>query len=61
MSISEPKIGEIVTLKSGGPAMTIKNVIPTSASSRIVCAWFTKDDQLIEGEFRSEIIERVKL
>ncbi|OVZ98987.1 hypothetical protein CBW53_02995 [Yersinia frederiksenii] len=59
MSISGPKIGELVTLMSGGPVMTIKNVIPTRASSCIVCTWFTKDEQLIEGEFRAEIIERV--
>ncbi|CNH83635.1 Uncharacterized small protein [Yersinia frederiksenii] len=59
MSISDPKIGDLVNLKSGGPVMTIKNVIPTYASSRIVCTWFTKDGQLIEGEFRAEIIERL--
>ncbi|AIN20337.1 DUF2158 domain-containing protein [Yersinia rochesterensis] len=61
MSISEPKIGELVTLKSGGPTMTIKNIGYTKQSScELTCVWFTKDEQLNEGAFRSEIIERVK-
>ncbi|CNL10553.1 DUF2158 domain-containing protein [Yersinia enterocolitica] len=61
MSISEPRIGELVTLKSGGPTMTIKNVeFKPHGGCILKCAWFTKDEQLNEGEFRSEIIERVK-
>ncbi|MCK8586368.1 YodC family protein [Yersinia ruckeri] len=60
MSISEPKIGELVTLKSGGPAMTIKNIgYSSKGTCELKCAWFTKDEQLNEGVFRSEIIERV--
>lgn len=60
MSISEPKIGNLVTLKSGGPAMTIKNIDYTAKGScELTCVWFTKDEQLNEGSFRSEIIERV--
>ncbi|ELI8098289.1 DUF2158 domain-containing protein [Yersinia enterocolitica] len=61
MSISEPKIGNLVTLKSGGPAMTIKNIGYTAKGyCELTCVWFTKDEQLNEGAFRSEIIERVK-
>lgn len=60
MSISEPKIGNLVTLKSGGPAMTIKNIGYTAKDScELTCVWFTKDGQLNEAVFRSEIIERV--
>ncbi|EKN6155468.1 DUF2158 domain-containing protein [Yersinia enterocolitica] len=61
MSISEPKIGELVALKSGGPVMTIKNIGYTAKGTcELTCAWFTHFAQLNEGVFRSEIIERVK-
>ncbi len=60
MSISEPKIGELVTLKSGGPVMTIKNIGYTrQGACELTCVWFTKDEQLNEGVFRSEIIVRI--
>ncbi|MDA5480837.1 DUF2158 domain-containing protein [Yersinia intermedia] len=60
MSISEPKIGNLVTLISGGPAMTIKNIDYTrQGGCELTCVWFTKDEQLNEGAFRSEIIERL--
>ncbi|EKN3740051.1 TPA: DUF2158 domain-containing protein [Yersinia enterocolitica] len=40
--------------------MTIKNIGYTAKGScELTCAWFTKDEQLNEGAFRSEIIERV--
>ncbi|CRY77147.1 DUF2158 domain-containing protein [Yersinia intermedia] len=61
MSISEPKIGNLVTLISGGPAMTIKNIGYTKQGScELTCVWFTKDEQLNEGVFRSEITERLE-
>lgn len=60
MSISEPKIGHLVTLKSGGPAMTIKNIgYSNKGACELTCAWFTKDEQFNEGVFRSEILERL--
>ncbi|WP_145585184.1 DUF2158 domain-containing protein [Yersinia intermedia] len=61
MSISEPKIGNLVILISGGPVMTIKNIGYTrQGSCELTCNWFTKDEQLNEGVFRSEIIERLE-
>lgn len=46
---------------TGGPTMTIKNIGYTKQGScELTCVWFTKDEQLNEGVFRSEIIERVK-
>ncbi|EOF8220833.1 DUF2158 domain-containing protein [Yersinia intermedia] len=61
MSISEPKIGNLVILISGGPVMTIKNIGYTrQGSCELTCTWFTKDEQLNEGVFRSEIIERLE-
>lgn len=40
--------------------MTIKNIGYTAKGScELTCVWFTKDEQLNEGSFRSEIIERV--
>lgn len=41
--------------------MTIKNIGYTAKGTfELTCAWFTKDEQLNEGVFRSEIIERVR-
>lgn len=60
MSISKPKIGHLVTLKSGGPAMTIKNVgYLSQGSCELTCIWFTKNEELNEGKFRTEILEEL--
>lgn len=58
MSMREPKIGHLVTLKSGGPVMTIKAIgYSAKGNCELTCAWFTKDDQLSEAIFRSETLE----
>lgn len=60
MSISEPKIGNLVTLISGGPAMAIKHIgVTRQGFSELTCVWFTKDEQLNEAVFRAEMIERL--
>ncbi|OKP29773.1 DUF2158 domain-containing protein [Serratia fonticola] len=62
MSIREPKIGGLVKLKSGGPVMTIKHIgLVSGGHQAFKCIWFTKDEQLNEGEFRNELLEGVKI
>jgi len=43
-------IGQIVTLRSGGPQMTIKSLRRAGA----VCIWFDRTDRLCEAEFELE-------
>lgn len=58
MSGYVPKLGHLVTLKSGGPVMTIKHVsYATKGSCQLTCVWFTKDEQLVESVFKVETIE----
>jgi len=49
----EFKIGDVVTLKSGGPAMTIDEILGMSEGSKacIKCYWFDHKMQLKKGEF----------
>ena len=48
------KIGDIVRLKSGGPAMTAQKV----DGGKATCIWF-KDDRLKTAIFRKDTIELV--
>ncbi len=50
------KIGDIVMLKSGGPAMTIKAV----TSSGVLCVWFTGDNVLCTAEFSLDLLKPAK-
>lgn len=43
------KIGDVVTLKAGGPRLTIKDV----GGDRAVCVWFSREDVLQEDTFRT--------
>lgn len=45
------KVGDVVVLKSGGPAMTIKDIHELDAGNCIVCSWFNDGDDLCKGEF----------
>ena len=47
------KTGDIVRLKSGGPAMTVDKV----NSSKISCVWF-KEEHLKSAIFRKDTLER---
>jgi len=64
--MSKFKIGDVVTLKSGGPKMTINNI-----DTNICCTWFNqitnsnyegpleadfKEDQLLLSDVKSKII-----
>lgn len=48
------KVGDIVKLKSGGPAMTAQKV----DGGKATCIWF-KDDRLKTAVFRKDTIELV--
>ena len=47
------KTGDIVRLKSGGPAMTVDKV----NNSKISCVWF-KEEHLKSAIFRKDTLER---
>jgi uncharacterized protein YodC (DUF2158 family) len=55
------QVGEVVRLKSGGPAMT---VIATGARAEpgvVECAWFGRDDVYATASFPPRALERVDL
>ncbi len=47
------KIGDIVTLKSGGPKMTVRKEI---GNSKWECLWFTKNDELKSDTFMVDVL-----
>lgn len=50
-------IGDVVILKSGGPAMTVENVGRDSRDRDLVwCCWFDKTDKKV-GTFPVEAVE----
>lgn len=50
------KIGDIVTLRSGGPRMTIRK---EAGSSKWECQWFTRNDELKSDTFVTDMLEPV--
>jgi uncharacterized protein YodC (DUF2158 family) len=55
------QVGEVVRLKSGGPAMT---VIATGARAEpgvIECAWFDRDQACATASFPPRALERLTL
>lgn len=49
-------IGDIVELKSGGPAMTVNRI---QTISMYWCIWFDKDNKLQEAYFKPSLLKRV--
>jgi uncharacterized protein YodC (DUF2158 family) len=47
-------IGEVVTLQSGGPAMTVEYI---TDGYNIKCVWFNKRQKLKRGEFKPSILK----
>jgi len=45
MKLADAKIGEVVTLNSGGVKMV---VIDTTASGRVICAWQTATESHVD-------------
>lgn len=53
------KIGDVVKLKSGGPDMTVKHVIPGDANTIYDCQWFA-GKKLEAGRFPTDSLEFAK-
>ncbi|MEM0936643.1 MAG: DUF2158 domain-containing protein [Pseudomonadota bacterium] len=51
--VQSPKIGDVVRLRSGGPAMTVE--VPISADV-LVCCWF-HEGRRMNAMFRVEMLE----
>ena len=49
------KVGDVVRLKSGGPAMTVQSV---KAEGRLFCQWFVEGEPHSEY-FHADSLERV--
>ena len=47
----EVKIGDVVRLPSGGPAMTVMGTAHDLPGDAVSAAWFTQDGELREGTF----------
>jgi len=48
MSEKNPKVGDIVVLKSGGPDMTVSSQLTKDV---VRCHWFDNNHELKEGDF----------
>ena len=48
--------GTFVTLKSGGPTMT---VVGTNENGEVRCAWFNKNDEVQGEDFPVQTLHRV--
>ena len=59
MNKHEFKVGDVVTLKSGGPPMTVNEVLNMSEDTKgcIKCRWFDVKKQLKKGEFSPDSLE----
>lgn len=52
------QVGDVVTLKTGGPAMTIRDT-PHDARTAIICQWF-EGDELKNWAFPKEMLVKVE-
>lgn len=50
------KAGDVVRLKSGGPAMTIEKIGQTGGHEAVFCTWFEKNEQK-RGHFAPVAVE----
>jgi uncharacterized protein YodC (DUF2158 family) len=51
------KVGDVVRLKSGGPAMTVAGLGPYSRAG-ILCTWFDEKNKKSEELFLPDTLER---
>ncbi len=53
------KVGEIVQLLSGGPAMTVSSHRPSGqvAAGSVLCVWFDKQDQRHAHDFEEATLK----
>lgn len=51
-------VGDLVTLKSGGPVMTVYNTGPLDNETwTIACQWFDASDHMFEHRFDQRVLE----
>jgi uncharacterized protein YodC (DUF2158 family) len=55
---TEYKIGDVVRLKSGGPAMTITMVGDNYGTPTVWCQWFDHKHTLQNGDFPPDAVEK---
>jgi uncharacterized protein YodC (DUF2158 family) len=55
------QIGEVVRLKSGGPAMTVIAVGARAEPGMVECAWFDRDQTYARANFPPRALEPVPL
>ena len=55
--MSNFKIGDVVRLHSGGPAMTVSD----GAGRAVECTWFNDATQLVSSIFPAEALKLVKV
>lgn len=53
----DPKLGDVVVLKSGGPEMTVTNV---DKELGLNCAWFDDADLKIATNFPKQSVDIIK-
>ena len=59
--MSEIEKGSVVMLKSGGPCMTVLNVVSRASSeSAIICVWFDKNDVYKNETFASHLLKVIE-
>ena len=55
------QVGEIVRLKSGGPAMTVVATGARAEPGVVECAWFDRNNGYATASFPPRALERVSL
>jgi uncharacterized protein YodC (DUF2158 family) len=55
------QIGEVVRLKSGGPAMTVIAIGARAELGMVECAWFNRDHAYARANFPPRALESVSL
>ena len=55
------QVGEVVRLKSGGPAMTVVATGARAEPGLVECAWFDRDNTHATASFPPRALERVTL
>jgi uncharacterized protein YodC (DUF2158 family) len=55
------QVGEVVRLKSGGPAMTVMATGARAEPGVVECAWFSRDHAYATASFPPRALERATL
>ena len=55
--MTECKVGDVVRLNSGGPAMTVEEGPNPAKEGRVVCTWFEKNGKRAAGLFHPSVLK----